>query len=233
MTPTSQLPPSDPSSLGEASDETNLPSAASDDADGSRTEAENVRPQLLKGADAVKQRLNGRSIVLVGLMGAGKSTTGRRLAAALKMPFLDADQEIEAAAGMSTAEIFAHHGEAAFRDGERRVIARLLNERQMVLATGGGAFMNEETRSNIAAKGISLWIKAELDVLMKRVKKRDTRPLLRVADPEAVMRNLMEIRHPVYAMADVIAISGDTPHDQVVVDMVAALNRFLDLEAGQ
>ncbi len=181
-------------------------------------------------ARAVTSRLNGRSIVLIGLMGAGKSTTGKRLAAALGLPFLDADQEIEAAAGMVTADIFALHGEEAFRAGERRVIARLLVEHQSVLATGGGAFMSEETRANIAEKGISLWIKADLDVLMKRVRKRDTRPLLRVPNPEAVMCKLMEVRHPVYALADVVVVSRDTPHDRVVLDMIAALNRYLDQE---
>jgi shikimate kinase len=180
----------------------------------------------------LRKRLEGRSIVLVGLMGAGKSTIGRRLAQNLRLPFKDADQEIEEAAGMSIPDIFSIYGEGYFRDGERKVIARLLQEGPMVLATGGGAFMSEETRANIAARGISIWLRAELDVLMRRVRKRATRPLLQNADPEGTMRRLMEIRHPVYATAHLTVESHETPHDRVVNDIVVAVSAWLDTEQG-
>src|SRR3954465_13136347 len=155
------------------------------------------------GAASIRARLGTRSIVLVGLMGAGKSTVGRRLAQKLGLPFRDADHEIETAAGMTISDIFAIHGEKHFRDGERRVIARLLQEGPIVLATGGGAFMNEETRQRIAEYGIPAWLKADLDSLMRRVRKRTTRPLLQNPDPEGTMRRLMELRYPVYATADI------------------------------
>ena len=171
----------------------------------------------------LSRRLGARSLVLVGLMGAGKSTVGRRLAQTLQLPFRDADHEIEAAAGMTIPEIFAIHGEDHFRDGERRVIARLLQEGPIVLATGGGAFMNDETRLRIAEHGISLWLKADLDVLMRRVRKRTTRPLLQNPDPEGTMRRLMEVRYPVYATADITVDSHEAPHDRVVADIVKAL----------
>jgi shikimate kinase len=140
------------------------------------------------GGPSITRQLGARSIVLVGLMGAGKSTVGRRLAQKLGLPFRDADHEIEAAAGMSIPDIFSIHGEAYFRDGERRVIGRLLQEGPMVLATGGGAYMNEETRARIAENGVSVWLRADLDVLMRRVRKRATRPLLQNPDPEGTMR---------------------------------------------
>src|SRR3954447_22307722 len=178
----------------------------------------------------LRAKLGKRSIVLVGLMGAGKSTVGRRLAQALKLPFRDADHEIEAAAGMTIPEIFAIHGEEHFRDGERRVIARLLQEGPIVLATGGGAFMNEETRSRIAEHGISLWLKADLDILMRRVRKRSTRPLLQNPDPEGTMRRLMELRHPVYATADITIDSHEAPHDRVVADAIKALAEWFARE---
>lgn len=178
----------------------------------------------------IGRQLGARSIVLVGLMGAGKSTVGRRLAQMLKLPFRDADHEIEAAAGMTIPDIFANHGEEHFRDGERRVIARLLQEGPMVLATGGGAFMNEETRRNVAEHGISVWLKADLDILMRRVRKRDTRPLLRNPDPEGTMRRLMELRHPVYALADLTIDSHEAPHDRVVADIIKALSGWFDRE---
>jgi shikimate kinase len=168
--------------------------------------------------------------VLVGLMGAGKSTVGRRLAQTLKLPFRDADHEIEAAAGMTIPEIFAIHGEDHFRDGERRVIARLLQEGPIVLATGGGAYMNEETRQRIADHGISLWLKADLDILMRRVRKRTTRPLLQNPDPEGTMRRLMELRYPVYATADITLDSHEAPHDRVVSDAVNALSDWFARE---
>ncbi|HEU6441901.1 MAG TPA: shikimate kinase [Microvirga sp.] len=178
----------------------------------------------------MSRQLGTRSIVLVGLMGAGKSTVGRRLAQTLKLPFRDADHEIEAAAGMTIPDIFAIHGEEHFRDGERRVIARLLQEGPIVLATGGGAFMNAETRQNVAEHGISVWLKADLDILMRRVRKRDTRPLLRNPDPEGTMRRLMDIRYPVYALADLTIDSHEAPHDRVVADIIKALGAWLDKE---
>ena len=176
--------------------------------------------------ERIRRRLDGRSLVLVGLMGAGKSTVGRRLAARLKLPFKDADEEIEAAAGMSVADIFACHGEPGFRDGERRVIARLLHEGPMVLATGGGAYMDPRTRARITETAISVWLRADLPVLMRRVRKRSNRPLLRTPDPEETMRNLMEARHPVYALADLTVESCETPHDRVVDEALAALDRW-------
>ena len=182
---------------------------------------------------AVRERLGGRSIVLVGIMGAGKSTVGRRLAARLELPFKDADAEIEAAAGMSVAEIFGTHGEPYFREGERRVIGRLLQEGPTVLATGGGAFMNPETRAWIGQAGISVWLKAELDVLMRRVRKRSNRPLLKNPDPEGSMRQLMAARQPVYALADLTVESRDIPHDRVVDDIVQALLAWLSAEGRQ
>jgi shikimate kinase len=178
----------------------------------------------------VSRQLGTRSLVLVGLMGAGKSTVGRRLAQTLKLPFRDADHEIEAAAGMTIPEIFAIHGEEHFRDGERRVIARLLQEGPIVLATGGGAFMNEETRQRIAEHGISLWLKADLDILMRRVRKRATRPLLQNPDPEGTMRRLMELRYPVYGTADITIDSHEAPHDRVVADVIKALAEWFARE---
>src|SRR5918912_76832 len=177
--------------------------------------------------ETVRRRLGRRSIVLVGLMGAGKSTVGRRLAARLNLPFTDADHEIESAAGMSIPEIFTLHGEPSFRDGERRVIARLLRDGPMVLATGGGAYMDPQTRAGIAENGVSVWLKAEFDVLMRRVRKRQNRPLLQNPDPEGTMRRLIEARHPVYARADVTVESREIPHDRVVQDALLALHAWL------
>jgi shikimate kinase len=179
---------------------------------------------------SIRRRLGGRSIVLVGLMGAGKSTVGRRLAGRLGMRFTDADQEIEAAAGMVISDIFALHGESYFRNGERRVIARLLQEGPLVLATGGGAYVDPETRRRIAEVAISIWLRAEFDVLMRRVRKRVNRPLLQTPDPEATMRGLMEKRYPIYALADIVVESREIPHDRVVQDTLQALDRWL---AGQ
>ena len=156
-------------------------------------------------------------------MGAGKTTVGRRLAAALNLPFADADHEIEAAAGCSISEIFEKHGEAAFRDGERRVIARLLDGPVCVLSTGGGAFMDPETRQKIKDMGTSIWLRAELDLLMERVLRRPTRPLLQQDDPRKVMERLMEERYPVYAEADITVESGDGPHEAVVSQILDAL----------
>ncbi len=171
----------------------------------------------------IKRRLGPKSLVMVGLMGCGKSSVGRRLAARLDMPFLDADDEIEKAAQKTIPEIFADHGETSFRDGERRVIRRLLQNGPQVLATGGGAYMNPETRAAIRAAGIAIWLRADLPVLMRRVMKRDNRPLLKVADPEAVMRGLMEARYPIYAEADLVVESRDVPHEVIVDEIVAML----------
>nr|WP_321455664.1 shikimate kinase [uncultured Cohaesibacter sp.] len=174
----------------------------------------------------VVSALEGRPIVLVGLMGAGKTTIGRRLAKRLSIPFRDADHEIEAAANMSIAEIFDQHGEAHFREGEKRVIARLLDEGDQVIATGGGAWMNDETRSLVAQHGVSVWLKAEFDVLMERVRRRSHRPLLKDPDPEGVMRRLMDERYPVYATADVMVLSKEAPHDRIVTSVIEALEDY-------
>ncbi|MGX9426701.1 MULTISPECIES: shikimate kinase [Bradyrhizobium] len=171
--------------------------------------------------------LGSRTIVLVGMMGAGKSTIGRRLAARLRLPFTDADTEIEAAAGMSIPEIFETHGEAYFRDGEARVIARLLSDGPAVLATGGGAFMREETRNCIRAKAISLWLRADADVIMRRVRRRADRPLLQTADPEGTVNRLLGEREPVYRSADLTISSRDVPHDRIVEECLEALHAYL------
>lgn len=172
-----------------------------------------------------------RTIVLVGLMGAGKTNIGRRLAARLNLNFVDADTEIEAAAGESIEDIFQRHGEASFRDGERRVIARLLNAPVHVLATGGGAFMDPQTRACVRQRGISVWLRAELDVLLARVARRDNRPLLRTGDRRAILAALMEKRHPVYAEADIVVDSIDGPPDLTLNRVLAELKRFRDVEA--
>jgi shikimate kinase len=163
--------------------------------------------------------LRARTITLVGLMGSGKSSVGKRLAQALDLPFRDADDEVETAAGRSIPEIFEQLGEPAFRDGERRVIARLLEGPPIVLATGGGAFMNSETREIIKARSVSVWLKADLPVLAKRVARKDNRPLLTGKDPLAVLTEQAAVRYPAYAQADITVETGDTPH-QVSVDQV-------------
>ena len=185
-----------------------------------------ARRSIAKEAEYIRQKLEEHPIVLVGLMGAGKSSVGRRLAEKLGIPFTDADTEIESAAGKTIAEIFADHGEPYFREGERRVICRLLGSGAQVLATGGGAFMNDETRAKIQARGLSVWLKAPLPLLMKRVMKRQDRPLLRTEDPEAVMRGLMDKRYPVYAMSDVTVESRDVQHGQMVNDVIRALGQW-------
>ncbi len=179
----------------------------------------------------INARLGGRSIVLVGLMGAGKTTIGRRLARRLGLAFVDADAEIERAAGKSVAEIFAEDGEAFFRSGEERVIARLLGSGPQVLATGGGAWTSEKTRRAVAAAGLSVWLKADLDVLMERVSRRPGRPLLQNPDPRAVMRRLMEERYPLYAEADITVASREAPHQVIVNDIIRALADKLEEEA--
>jgi shikimate kinase len=172
--------------------------------------------------------LGKRSIVLVGMMGAGKSTIGRRLATRLRLSFLDADTEIEAAhAGMTIPEIFAAHGEPYFRDGEARVIARLLDNGPAVIATGGGAFMREETRNRIRDKAVSIWLKADADVIMRRVKRRADRPLLQTEDPAATVIRLLEAREPIYQNADLTIWSRDVPHDRIVEECIDALRTRL------
>jgi len=171
--------------------------------------------------------LGARSVVLVGMMGAGKSTIGRRLSARLGMPFLDADAEIEAAAGMSIPDIFEFRGEPDFRDGEARVIARLLDGGPAVLATGGGAFMRKETRDRIRDKAVSIWLKVDVDVIMRRVKRRSDRPLLQTADPEATVGRLISEREPVYQQADLTVWSRDVPHEKIVDECIEALHRRL------
>ncbi len=171
----------------------------------------------------IRTWLGTRSLVLVGLMGCGKSSIGRRLAVALELPFLDADDEIESAAKMTIPEIFEQNGEEFFRSREQKVIGRILDNGPQVLATGGGSFMNPKTRAAIDARGYSIWLKAELPVLMRRVLKRDNRPLLKSGDPEAVMRGLMEARYPVYALADLQIESRDVPHEVMVAEIIKAL----------
>jgi shikimate kinase len=173
--------------------------------------------------EEIVNRLAGRSIVMIGLMGCGKSAIGKRLAAKLAIPFVDADEEIERVAGMTISDIFTKYGEAHFRDRETKVITRLLTEGPQVLATGGGAFMSAETRAAVREHGISIWLRAELPVLMRRVAKRNTRPLLRTDDPEAVMRRLMSERYPVYAEADLVVESRDVAHEVIVDEIVTAV----------
>ena len=171
--------------------------------------------------------LRRRTIALVGLMGVGKSSVGRRLASALGLPFRDADTEIEAAAGRSIPEIFAALGEPAFRDGERRVISRLLEGPPHVLATGGGAFMSAETRELIKARAVSVWLRADLGVLAQRLGRKDSRPLLTGKDPIAVLRAQAEARYPAYAQADIVVETGDTAHHVTVGEVIRALTAHL------
>jgi shikimate kinase len=185
--------------------------------------AGSTAPRRSPQAEAVVSALAARSIVLVGLMGCGKTSVGRRLSAKLGIGFFDSDAEIELAHRKSIPEIFEDYGEPYFRNGEKRVIARLLKSGPQVLATGGGAFMNEETRAAVRADGISVWLKADLPLLMRRVAKRSNRPLLKAADPEAVMRGFIEKRYPVYAEADVTVESRDVPHDVMADTVIAAL----------
>jgi shikimate kinase len=182
---------------------------------------------------AILTALGRRSIVLVGMMGVGKSSIGRRLAARLGIPFVDADAEIEKAAGMSIADIFARHGEADFRSGEARVIARLLEGGPQVLASGGGAVMNADTRAAIKAKGVSIWLSAELEVLLRRINKRkNERPMLQTTDPATTLRRLLETRAPIYAQADLTVQSREVPHEAIVTEIMSALAGFLNTPAS-
>jgi shikimate kinase len=183
--------------------------------------------RLAQAGERVKMLVGDRSIVLVGLMGCGKSSVGRRLAQAIGIQFVDADDEIELAAGQTIPEVFAQYGEDHFRDREARIISRILESGPQVLATGGGAYMRAETRERIRKRGISIWLKAELPVLMNRVMKRTDRPLLHTPDPEKTMRELMKIRYPVYAEADITVHSRDVPHDAMVAEILSELAEFL------
>jgi shikimate kinase len=183
---------------------------------------QDVTGTLISGA-AIVAALGARSVVLVGMMGAGKSSIGRRLAARLGVAFVDADNEIEVAARMTIPDIFATYGEAYFRSGETRVIARLLDGGPQVLATGGGAFMNADTRGAIGAHGVSVWLKAEFDVLMRRIKRRQDRPLMKTEDPGERLRALMAERYPVYAEADITIQSREVPHEKIVDEIIDAL----------
>lgn len=182
---------------------------------------------------AILNALAARSIVLVGMMGAGKSSIGRRLAGELGIGFVDADTEIEKAAGMSIPEMFEFKGEEYFRAGEARVIARLLDCGPQVLATGGGAFMNAQTRALVREKGISIWLKADIDVLLRRVKRRNDRPLLKDNDPALTLTRLLEQRDPVYAEADLIIQSRDVPHEIIMAEIIAALAHKLSVSARE
>jgi len=174
-------------------------------------------------AEQLAEQLAGKPLVLVGMMGAGKTTVGRRLAARLNRQFLDSDEEIEKAAQMSIPEIFEQRGEPEFRAGETRVIARVLKEHNVVLATGGGAFVNLETRALMKAEAVTVWLKAEVDILFERVSRRSNRPLLKTANPRATLEKLIEERYPIYAEADVIVLSRDVPQEVVAGDIVDAV----------
>ena len=197
--------------------------------------SERVMQQVAGSANpeaAIVAALKGRAIVLVGMMGAGKSSIGRRLAQRLEIPFVDADSEIEIAAGMSIEDIFSTRGEPEFRAGEARVIARLLEGGTQVIATGGGAFMNADTRAAIKAKGISVWLRADFDVLMRRIKRRNDRPLLKIDDPEAKLRELIDLRYPTYALADLTVQSRDVVHEKIVDEMLGVLAKHLGFGAA-
>ncbi|HVV94157.1 MAG TPA: shikimate kinase [Hyphomicrobiales bacterium] len=183
-------------------------------------------PRAPAGPDIARlvSALGGRSVVLIGMMGAGKSSVGRRLGRILGLPFNDVDVEIEHAAGMTIPEIFQEHGEPYFRAGESRVLSRLLAAGQQVLATGGGAWIDPANRAAIAGRGLSVWLKAEPEVLLRRLRRRTDRPLLQTADPEASLRTILAAREPVYALADLTVPSRDVAHEQVVTDLVAALD---------
>jgi len=192
-----------------------------------------MQVQEQKAPHAAAPAPHERSLVLVGLMGAGKSTVGRRLASALRLPFHDADQEIEAAAGCSISDFFDRYGEKSFRDGERKVIARLLAGPRHVLATGGGAFMDPDTRHLIKERGLSIWLRADISLLMERVTKRPTRPLLKTGDPKETMERLTTERYPIYAEADIVIDSTAQPADRTTDQVMAALRGYLQAEKAK
>lgn len=201
--------------------------AGSNEIQSSETMSDAALPLPASPEADILSALGARSIVLVGMMGVGKSTIGRRLAARLRLPFIDADTEIEAAAGMTIPEIFERYGEPHFREGEARVIARLLDDGPLVLATGGGAYMREETRTRIAARAVSIWLRADHDVIMRRVRRRADRPLLQTADPEGTVTRLLTEREPVYGKADLTIASRDVPHDRIVEECIETLRAHL------
>jgi shikimate kinase len=182
--------------------------------------------------DELNALLGERPVVLVGMMGAGKTTVGRRLATRLGRHFVDSDEEIEKAAGMSIEDMFKAHGEPEFRAGEARVIARLLKEPNLVLGTGGGAFMNADTRALIKDTGVSVWIKADFELLFSRVQRRSNRPLLKTADPRQTLKDLIDKRYPTYALADVTVLSRDVPQEQVATEVMDALYAYLGTKNG-
>lgn len=180
--------------------------------------------------DALLERLGGRPLVLIGMMGAGKTTVGRRIAARLGRRFVDSDEEIEKAANMSIEEMFAELGEPEFRGGEARVIARLLREGALVLATGGGAFINAETRALVKAEAVSVWLRAEFEVLFARVSRRSNRPLLKTSNPRETLKSLMDARYPIYSEADVTVHSRDVSQDMVAEEVIEAVLAHLSAE---
>ncbi|MCW5713480.1 MAG: shikimate kinase [Bauldia sp.] len=189
---------------------------------------DNPSPERLVTAAGIARRLGRRPIVLVGMMGAGKSSIGKRLATRLGLPFCDADIEIEKAANQTIPEIFEQHGEPYFRAGERRVILRLVTEGARVIATGGGAYMDAETRAAIAGAGVAIWLNADLDVLLARVRRRSNRPLLKNGDPEETLRRLLAERNPVYAEAPIHVKSREVSHETVIDEVLGALDAWLD-----
>ncbi|MDW6026075.1 shikimate kinase [Mesorhizobium sp. BAC0120] len=196
---------------------------------------ERGRPaHTLSGAEQaeLKRRLGARSIVFVGLMGAGKTAIGRRVATELSLPFADSDHEIEAASRMTVPELFELYGEAEFRSLEQRVILRILETGPQVLSTGGGAFMNPHTREVIASRGVTVWLKADIDVLMERVSKKQNRPLLKNPDPRGTMQRLMAERYPIYAGADVIVVTRDERKEVIAAEVIDALAQRLAAMEG-
>ena len=182
--------------------------------------------------DELNVLLAGRPLVLVGMMGAGKTTVGRRRATRLGRRFVDSDEEVEKAAGMSIEDIFASRGEVDFRAGEVRVIARLLKDHDLVLGTGGGAFINTETRALVKSSAVSVWIKADFELLFQRVQRRSNRPLLKTANPRQTLQDLIDKRYPIYAEADVTVVSKDVPQDQVATEVIDAVLAFLGAANG-
>lgn len=185
-------------------------------------------PELQHGSPSLLERLGNRSIVLVGLMGAGKTSIGRKVATALGLPFVDSDLEIEDVSRMSIPELFEAYGEPEFRALEQRVIARILEGGPKVLSTGGGAYMNEHTRAAIASHGVSVWLKADLDLLMERVVKKQNRPLLRDPNPRGVLRRLMDERYPVYDLADITVVTRDETKEVIAAEVIEAISRHME-----
>ena len=188
---------------------------------------------LHRSASVIREKLGDRTIVFVGLMGAGKTAIGRKVAQALDLSFVDSDHEIETVSRMCVPELFELYGEPEFRALEQRVIERLLREGPRVLSTGGGAFMNAQTRAVVSEYGVSVWLKADLDLLMERVAKRQNRPLLKNPDPRAVMRQLMDTRYPVYALADVTVETRDAKREVITDETVQALGDYLGCDSAQ